>query len=68
MTLAELEALDTEVLTCAQVAPVLRCKPYSLHQTAMQRPQLLPFPVIVIGRRVMIPRDAFCSAMRGGKQ
>ena len=65
MTLSDIEALDAEVLTCEQVAGVLQHNPQSIRVTARQRPELLPFPVIVIGTRVSIPRRAFLRAMRG---
>lgn len=65
MTLTEIEALETEVLTCDQVASVLHRNPQTIRVTARQRPELLPFPVIVTGSRVSIPRQAFLRAMRG---
>ena len=64
-TLEELEAYPGAVLTCAQVAPVLQANPYTIHLTARQRPELLGFPVIVLGNRVKIPKAAFLRYMRG---
>lgn len=63
--LNELEELDSEILTCQQVAPVLQANPQTIHQQAMERPELLGFPVIVCGTRVKIPRRAFLAFMRG---
>jgi hypothetical protein len=65
MTLEELEALPVSVLTCAQIAPVLKADAYTIHETAIQRPDLLGFPAIVMGRRVRIPKAAFIRFMRG---
>lgn len=65
MTLAELEALPTEVLTCQQIAPILGANPATIHGQATERPELLGFPVIVAGRRVRIPKAAFLRFMRG---
>lgn len=66
-TLAEIEALPTEVLTCAQIAPVLGADPHTLHLQATDRPELLGFPVIVMGSRVKIPKRPFLAFM-GSRQ
>ena len=65
MTIEELAALPSEVLTCQQVAPFLKCNPYTLNLTAKQKPQLLGFPVNVIGTRVRIPKQAFIRFLTG---
>lgn len=65
MTLTELEALETEVLTCKQIAPVLMANPATIHLQAMECPEKLGFPVIVMGSRVKIPRKAFLAFMEG---
>lgn len=66
MTLAELEALPGEVLTCQQIAPILGANPGTIHLQAMERPDLLGFPVICAGRRVKIPKRPFVRFMREG--
>lgn len=66
LTLDQLEALPAEVLTCAQVAPVLCANPATLHLQALERPELLGFPVIVAGSRVKIPKRPFIRFMREG--
>ena len=58
-TLAELEALPGEVLTCQQIAPILGANPATIHGQAVERPEKLGFPVIVMGRRVKIPKQPF---------
>jgi hypothetical protein len=64
-TLADIEALDCEILTCAQVAPILCANPNTIYGQAMERPELLGFPVICAGRRVKIPKAAFVRFMKG---
>lgn len=65
MTLEQIEALPTEVLTCQQIAPILGANPATIHGQATERPELLGFPVIVAGRRVRIPKRPFIKFMRG---
>lgn len=65
MTLAELESIPSEVLTCQQIAPVLGANPATIHLQATDRPEMLGFPVIVMGRRVKVPKAAFLRFMRG---
>ena len=59
MTIEELKGSDKEVLTAADVAGVLGCKPYSIIVQAKTAPAALGFPVSVIGSRVKIPRIPF---------
>lgn len=65
LTLDQIEALPVEVLTCAQVAPLLGANPATIHGQATDRPELLGFPVIVAGSRVKIPKRPFLRFMRG---
>jgi len=65
MTLQDIERIESEVLTCQQVAPILKANPATIHGQAVERPELLGFPVIVAGRRVKIPKQAFIKFMRG---
>ena len=65
MTLEQIEALPTEVLTCQQIAPILGANPATIHGQATERPELLGFPVIVAGRRVRIPKRPFIKFMKG---
>jgi len=57
--LAGLAASGKEMLSPADVAPVLGCNPYSINVMAKADPARLGFPVCVIGNRVKIPRRAF---------
>lgn len=65
LTLEALEALETETLTCKQVAGFLGLDQSTLHLQAQTRPDMLGFPVICAGTRVKIPRRAFIKFMRG---
>ena len=67
MTLDEIRASDKAVLTCEDVAKALHVAPQKLRVQARQRPQTLPFPVMVIGARVHIPREPFLAVFGGGK-
>lgn len=66
MTLDEIENSPKEVLTCKDVAEVLACNPGTLHMQAVEQPEKLGFPVIVMGSRVKIPRKPFLNFMNGG--
>lgn len=66
MTLNEIESSTKEVLTCQDVSGVLQCNPATLHMQAMEEPWRLGFPVIVMGRRVKIPRRPFLSFIKEG--
>ena len=65
MTLEELERKPTNILTCAEVAPLLSCNPWTLHEQAIENPYALGFPVVIVKRRVKIPKQAFIRFMRG---
>ena len=66
MTLDELEALPVEVLTPAQVAPVLHLDQDTIRGQARDCPELLGFPVIVAKSRVKIPKAPLVRFMREG--
>lgn len=59
MSIEDIKSSVKPYLTAADVAPVLGCDPHSIRVAAHQRPELLGFPVIVIGSRVKIPRIPF---------
>ena len=64
-TLEGIEALPTEVLTCEMVCKVLHTDPNTLRAQAQDDPDRLDFPVIVVKRRVKIPKQPFLKYMRG---
>ncbi len=67
LSLSDLAALDCDFLTADQICGVLQCDPHTIRLTAKQRPELLGFPVIVLGSsdyaRVKIPRVPFLRFM-----
>ena len=63
MTVAEIKASTAEFLTAEQIAPVLSANPDTIRRQAREAPELLRFPVTVIGRRVRFPRLAFLKFM-----
>jgi hypothetical protein len=54
-----LQALDKPLLTCLDVARIMECDQYDLHMQAEVNAAALGFPVIIMGRRVKIPKAAF---------
>ena len=64
MTLQELESIPREYLVPKEVAPILGCNPYTIN-VAAKKGTKFPFPVILMGNRVRIPKVPFIKAMRG---
>ena len=65
MTLEEIEALETEVLTPEIVSKVLERNPQSIRVQAAECPERLGFNVICIGKTTIIPKRAFLAFMNG---
>lgn len=59
--LESLAKIDSVVLTPKQAAPALGCTPYYINLMAKdeKKRSLLGFPVILVGKRVKIPRIPF---------
>lgn len=70
MTLDDLEKLDRECLIPKEIAPIIGVNPYTINLQVKQDKQRgvnsFPFPTILIGSRVKIPRRAFLEAMKHG--
>lgn len=63
-TLPELaQRADKEFFTPQDVSFVLKSDPQTIRLCARQRPELLGFPVVLIGNRVKIPRIPFLRCM-----
>ena len=58
-TIEEIKASDALFLKPSDIAPLLKCNPNYIRQAAHERPELLGFPVVVIGTRTRIPRKPF---------
>lgn len=65
MGLSELKGMDKEVLTAAEIAPIIGVQPQYIRRAARDFPERLGFPVIVVGKCVKIPRRAFLRFMEG---
>lgn len=65
MTLFEIESMEKETLSVAEVCSCLGGDPLAFRIQARTNPAALGFPVIVLGSRVKIPKQAFLKFMRG---
>lgn len=65
MTFKEILESDKDVLIPADIAPVMRCDPYTINIYAKHCPERLGFPVLMIGNRVKIPRQGFIAFWQG---
>ena len=54
-----------ETLSLNEVAPVLGVCAQTLRTAAHNAPEKLGFPVVVANRRVVVPKQAFISFMKG---
>ena len=59
MTITEIMHSTDLFLSPADIAEVLRCDPQSIREQAQKDPTKLGYPVIVINRRIRIPRIPF---------
>lgn len=66
-TLDTIRQMSRETLTPAIVAEVLGCDPQTIRLRARMAPERLGFPTIVMGSRVLIPREAFIHFMEEKK-
>lgn len=65
MNINDLRCSDKLFLVPTDIAPILGCDPHKIRVTAKSRPELLGFPVSVIGTRVKIPRVPFLRFIDG---
>lgn len=69
MTLDEIRKSNKEMLTPADIAPLLGVDKYSISVQVKEDKQngrnSFPFPTIRIGTRTKIPRRAFLKALEG---
>lgn len=70
-TLPELEALNKDMLSCYEISGVLKSNPYQINlqarSDAEKGTKFIPFPVIVMGTHVKIPRVPFINFLKGVK-
>lgn len=67
LTLKEIEAIPREYLIPREVAQVLGCHPHTIN-VVTKNGNPFPFPVIVMGTRVRIPKMPFVKFMRGEEE
>ena len=65
MTLADIEAMDTDFLTVKQVAEFLHCEGQLIRDQAVREPRYLGFNISQFGHAFRIPRLAFIAWMKG---
>ena len=65
LNLDKIKAMEKDFLVPTEVAPLLGCGSYNINIQAKNNPASLGFPVIMIGKRVKIPRLAFIAFMEG---
>lgn len=68
MNVEEMKELPKDYLTPKDVAGCLGCTAYAINQQAAANAGKLGFPVIMVGKRVKIPRKAFIRFMEGEKE
>jgi len=64
-TLKDLRDMDQDTITPQIAGDVLGCCGATLGLMAHQDPDSLPFPVLCIGNRTVIPREGFIAFMEG---
>lgn len=64
MTIDDIIQTDQVFLKPTDIAPILHCDPQQLRMAAHREPWKLGFKVVVIGRRVRIPREAFLQYLK----
>lgn len=67
MTLEELKNTEAATVNIADIAEILGCTPQTIRVAARQRPDLLGFPIIIMGSRVRIPRIPFIQFIEGAE-
>lgn len=65
MSVDEMKGMSADYLTPKEIAPCLGCTAYAINQQAAADAGKLGFPVIMVGKRVKIPRKAFIRFMEG---
>lgn len=68
MTIAEMRQSKKTVLTPNDVCEVLSCNRYEINLQAHNAPEKLGFPVVIVGTRVKIPREAFLRFWDGDEK
>jgi len=65
MTLKDIEQMEEDFLTVAQVAKFLKCEPQLIRDQAEREPKYLGFNISRFGHAFRIPRMAFVAWVKG---
>ena len=65
MTLDDIRQLDREYLLPREVADILGTDAQAIRVWARANPEALGFPVIRVGNRIKVPKQAFLRYMEG---
>ena len=66
MTLEEIRTATADMLTPADIAPILGSDPQTIRLAAQTNPACVGFPFTMIGNRMKIPREGFLYWMTYG--
>ena len=70
MTFEEIERSEKEFLVPTDIAPILGCSAYNINvqvrEDKRKGTNSFPFPVVLLGTRVKIPRRAFVEVWKHG--
>ena len=66
MTLDEIRAARTDMLSPADIAPILGSDPQTIRVSAQTCPECVGFPFTFVGNRMKIPREGFLYWMQYG--
>lgn len=61
MTIKEIKDSDKVLLLASDICDILGCDAHAIRVAANKRPDLLGFPVCIVGTRVKIPRKPFLA-------
>ena len=65
MTIEDIKKMDKDILTPADIAPVLECDPNIIRRQADEDIKQLGFSASKIGTRIKIPKEAFIRWYEG---
>ena len=65
MTLAEIEALESNTVSVKQAAEYLGCDPQLIRDEASKNPKYLGFPIAKVGHAFKIPKEGFVNWAKG---
>ena len=67
MTIQDIEKINKPFLIASDIHEFLGVDPHSIRCQAWEDPKKLGFPVIVCGRRLLIPKDGFIRFYKGAE-